>query len=166
MLFFSHVLPDSPPDSGSEHPYSPQESCDQPINQEIIYTTLGNSTHLYKTDSSILSPILADNLILSGSIVVPTHRHQSLLEENRLIVQNPGDAPAPTDPRLLVPNQDERLMTNLTHLDGLTDGRHMIITTPDTTENNRIIIQPGNTSQSIQKNIFNFNICNFFYNFR
>lgn len=153
-------MPDSPPDSGSEHPYSPQESCDQPINQEIIYTTLGNPNQLYK-DSSILNPILAENLILSSSIVVPGQRHQSIIQsdnlvttEGRFLVQNTDGAdPRLMEGKLLVQNQDgsdPRLMGSLTHLDGLGDGRHMIITTQDNTDaGNRILIQPGPSSQGI-----------------
>ncbi|XP_008194461.1 myelin regulatory factor isoform X2 [Tribolium castaneum] len=60
-----HSLPESPPDSSSEHPYSPQEGC-EPLNpSENIYTTLG--PNIYKP---VIGPMLGDNLILGSHIVV------------------------------------------------------------------------------------------------
>lgn len=62
-------------------------------------------------------------------------RHQTILPgdnlENRLLVQG-----APED------GTDSRLMPSLTHLDTLTDGRHMIITAQEPGDSqNRILIQ-------------------------
>ncbi|CAG9814774.1 unnamed protein product [Phaedon cochleariae] len=64
-----HSLPESPPDSSSEHPYSPQEGCEvAPISQqESLYANLNQS--IYK-QPAILTPILTDNLILGSHIVV------------------------------------------------------------------------------------------------
>lgn len=76
----------------------------------MIYTTLGQSPHLYKPEATILNPILAENLILGGSIVVPgTQRHSALIStpdgalvaspESRLLVQ--GQQSDGSDPRLI-----------------------------------------------------------------
>lgn len=87
-VFFSHSLPESPPDSSSEHPYSPQDGCEAPLaNQESIYTNLTQS--IYKP--TILSPILTDNLILGSHIVVTDQNNEQLLDsgnilDNRLLI--------------------------------------------------------------------------------
>ncbi|XP_065166491.1 myelin regulatory factor isoform X3 [Atheta coriaria] len=72
-----HSLPDSPPDSSSEHPYSPSETTDanalqqqQQSPQDAIYTTL-QQANIYKPQ--ILNPIISDNLILGSHIVVSEH---------------------------------------------------------------------------------------------
>ncbi|KAK4878641.1 hypothetical protein RN001_011147 [Aquatica leii] len=91
-----HSLPESPPDSSSEHPYSPQDSCDPPIStSEAIYTTLGQP--IYKPN--MLNPIITDNLILGSHIVVTDQGGaDSQLLENDGILQ---------DARILV-NEDIR----------------------------------------------------------
>lgn len=79
-------MPESPPDSSSEHPYSPQEGCDSGINpSENIYTTLGQS--IYKPgggSAAIIGPMLSDNLIL-GSHIVVTEQNGELLENGNLL---------------------------------------------------------------------------------
>ncbi|KAJ8939737.1 hypothetical protein NQ314_011023 [Rhamnusium bicolor] len=98
-----HSLPESPPDSSSEHPYSPQDGCEAPITAaESIYTNLTQS--IYKP--TILSPILTDNLILGSHIVVTDQNseHQlldngNILQDNRLLVG--GDIRNNTRPILL-----------------------------------------------------------------
>ncbi|XP_025834223.1 myelin regulatory factor [Agrilus planipennis] len=95
-----HALPESPPDSSSEHPYSPQDSCDPPISSsDSMYTTLEQP--LYKTN--LLNPIITDNLILGSHIVVTDHNTDPQLIENGTIL---------TDGRLLV-NDDLRTSQNL-----------------------------------------------------
>ncbi|KAJ8917380.1 hypothetical protein NQ315_002404, partial [Exocentrus adspersus] len=82
-----HSLPESPPDSSSEHPYSPQDGCEAPLPApESIYTNLTQS--IYKP--AILSPILTDNLILGSHIVVADQNNEQQLldnlQDNRLLV--------------------------------------------------------------------------------
>ncbi|KAF5290050.1 hypothetical protein FQA39_LY14831 [Lamprigera yunnana] len=80
-----HSLPESPPDSSSEHPYSPQDSCDPPIStSEAIYTSLGQP--IYKPN--ILNPIISDNLILGSHIVVTDQNSDSQLLESEGILQD------------------------------------------------------------------------------
>lgn len=91
---FSHSLPESPPDSSSEHPYSPQDGCEAPIAApESIYTNLTQG--IYKP--TILSPILTDNLILGSHIVVTDQSNDqqildngNILQDNRLLVGGNG----------------------------------------------------------------------------
>lgn len=71
-------MPESPPDSSSEHPYSPQDP-------ETIYTTLGQPT-LYKP--GLLNPIMSDNLILGSHIVVSSENPESSLLDNGNIIMN------------------------------------------------------------------------------
>lgn len=94
LNIFSHSLPESPPDSSSEHPYSPQDGCEAPIAApESIYTNLTQG--IYKP--TILSPILTDNLILGSHIVVTDQSNDqqildngSILQDNRLLVGGNG----------------------------------------------------------------------------
>ncbi|XP_050312385.1 myelin regulatory factor [Anthonomus grandis grandis] len=75
-----HSLPESPPDSSSEHPYSPQDGCEAPINaSDSIYTNLGP---IYKQ----LNPI--DNLILSSHIVTDPGSEGLVLQDNRILVSH------------------------------------------------------------------------------
>ncbi|XP_031330004.1 myelin regulatory factor homolog 1 isoform X2 [Photinus pyralis] len=124
-----HSLPESPPDSSSEHPYSPQESCDPPIStSEAIYTTLGQP--IYK--SNILNPIISDNLILGSHIVVTDQSADAQLLDNSGILQ---------DARILV-NNDLRNGSNLLNIHSDAAILHNRILVAD--EPNRpIIIQNG-----------------------
>ncbi|XP_050503840.1 myelin regulatory factor-like protein isoform X2 [Diabrotica virgifera virgifera] len=80
-----HSLPESPPDSSSEHPYSPQDGCEAPItSQESMYTNLTQG--LYKP--TILSPILTDNIILGSHIVVTDQNSEQLLENGGILQDN------------------------------------------------------------------------------
>jgi hypothetical protein len=77
----SHSLPESPPDSSSEHPYSPQEGCEPAINpSDNIYTTLG--PNMYKP-ASIINPMLGDNLILGSHIVVAEQNGDQLIRDQQ-----------------------------------------------------------------------------------
>ncbi|CAG9861760.1 unnamed protein product [Phyllotreta striolata] len=92
-----HSLPDSPPDSSSEHPYSPQDGCEQQQQQQqqqrqpqqdSIYTNL--SQNLYKP-ASLLNPILADNLILGSHIVVADQTGaEQLLDDGGMMQDGAG----------------------------------------------------------------------------
>lgn len=78
-----HSLPESPPDSSSEHPYSPQEGCEPTMNpSENIYTTLG--PNIYKP-GSIIGPMLGDNLILGSHIVVSEQNSDQLIENGNIL---------------------------------------------------------------------------------
>lgn len=81
-----HSLPESPPDSSSEHPYSPQDTCEQNLNtSETIYTTLGQP--MYKP--TLLNPIITDNLILGPHIVVTDQNsEQNLLENGGILIND------------------------------------------------------------------------------
>lgn len=74
-------MPESPPDSSSEHPYSPQEPCEHPA--ETIYTTLGGQPALYKP--TLLNPIMSDNLILGSHIVVSAESNDQLLDNENML---------------------------------------------------------------------------------
>lgn len=89
---YRHSLPESPPDSSSEHPYSPQDGCEPPIaaSTDAIYTNLTQT--IYKP--TILNPILADNLILGSHIVVTDQNNEQLIDNGGIL----------QDGRLLVPN--------------------------------------------------------------
>lgn len=93
-------MPESPPDSSSEHPYSPQDGCEQPITAptDTIYTNLTQS--IYKP--TILNPILTDNLILGSHIVVTDQNNEQLIDNGNIL----------QDGRLLV-SQDLRNGGNL-----------------------------------------------------
>lgn len=81
-----HSLPESPPDSSSEHPYSPQDTCEQQIGQpEAIYTTLGQP--LYK-QQNLLNPIMTDNLILGSHIVVSENADGHLLDNGGILMSD------------------------------------------------------------------------------
>lgn len=124
-----HSLPESPPDSSSEHPYSPQESCDPPIStSEAIYTTLGQP--IYKPN--ILNPIISDNLILGSHIVVTDQSADAQLLDNSGILQ---------DARILVSN-DLRNGSNLLNIHSDAGILHNRILVPD--EPNRPIIIQNN----------------------
>ncbi|XP_063925121.1 myelin regulatory factor isoform X2 [Zophobas morio] len=106
-----HSLPESPPDSSSEHPYSPQEGCEGSINpSDNIYTTLGQS--IYKP-TSIINPMLGDNLILGSHIVVaeqngePLIENGNILQDGRIIV-NQNDALLPE--RIIMPEDNRQIL--------------------------------------------------------
>jgi hypothetical protein len=108
----SHSLPESPPDSSSEHPYSPQEGCEPAINpSDNIYTTLG--PNMYKP-ASIINPMLGDNLILGSHIVVAEQNgdqlieNGNLLQDGRMIVSQP-DAGLLQE-RIIMPEDNRQIL--------------------------------------------------------
>ncbi|XP_030749081.1 myelin regulatory factor isoform X2 [Sitophilus oryzae] len=128
-----HSLPDSPPDSSSEHPYSPQDGCEAPLNTpESIYTNLsGLGQNIYK--QGILNPILTNNLILGSHIVVTDQNSEGLIDSNGIIQDN----------RLLV-TQDVRnanLLGNRILTDGISSD-HEIILSDNVQDPNRQILLP------------------------
>lgn len=131
-----HPLPDSPPDSSSEHPYSPQENCENNLNAtENIYSSLGQQ--IYKP--TLLNPIITDNLIIGSHIVVSEPSTDSHLLENGTILQ---------DNRLL-DNENLRTGTN-----GLLNGR--LLQENDTNLlNERMIISEGNIDSNQQNFVDN-----------
>ena len=72
-------MPESPPDSSSEHPYSPQDACEPNLpSADSIYSSINQN--MYKT--SLLNPIIADNLIIGSHIVVAEQGADAHLLEN------------------------------------------------------------------------------------
>lgn len=130
MCVYRHSLPDSPPDSSSEHPYSPQENCESNMNTtENIYTSLGQQ--IYKP--TLLNPILTDNLIIGSHIVVSEPNTESHLLENGNILQ---------DNRLL-DTEDLRNSTNILN------GR-LLQENDSTLLSERIILPDGNLESNRQ----------------
>ncbi|CAG9770761.1 unnamed protein product [Ceutorhynchus assimilis] len=128
-----HSLPDSPPDSSSEHPYSPQDGCEAPLNtSDNIYTNL--ATNIYK--QGMLNPI--DNLILSSHIVVTDQNSDGLVDNNGLLQDN----------RLLV-GQDVRNSNNILSSRIIPESLsgHGIILAENVPDNNRQIILPNVQSE-------------------
>ncbi|KAK9746271.1 NDT80 / PhoG like DNA-binding family [Popillia japonica] len=118
-----HSLPDSPPDSSSEHPYSPQENCESNMNTtENIYTSLGQQ--IYKP--TLLNPILTDNLIIGSHIVVSEPNTESHLLENGNILQ---------DNRLL-DTEDLRNSTNI-----LNESNRQLLIGATTNENSQNFVE-------------------------
>ncbi|KAG5886872.1 hypothetical protein JTB14_024729 [Gonioctena quinquepunctata] len=145
-----HSLPESPPDSSSEHPYSPQDGCDAPITaQESIYTNL--TQNMYKP--TILSPILTDNLILGSHIVVTDQNSEQLLDNGNILQDN----------GLLV-SGDIRTNTTILNNRSIQDNiqsdptilqSRIIISEANSTDNNRPILLPSSDSPSnFDRNIF------------
>ncbi|KAL1501325.1 hypothetical protein ABEB36_006667 [Hypothenemus hampei] len=121
-----HSLPESPPDSSSEHPYSPQDGCEPPLHPPDggIYTNLGGN--IYK--QGILNPI--DNLILSSHIVVTDQNSDGLVDSNGIL----------QDTRLL--GQDVRNSLNGRILqEGVPE--HTIILAENNSDNTRQILLPN-----------------------
>lgn len=82
--FHRHSLPESPPDSSSEHPYSPQDGNEPNMNQaDNIYTTIGQN--IYKP--GMLNPIITENLILGSHIVVTEQNGDQQIIENSSLLQ-------------------------------------------------------------------------------
>lgn len=134
FFFFNkkrHSLPDSPPDSSSEHPYSPQENCEGNLNNsDTIYTTLGQP--LYKPN--LLNPIITDNLILGSHIVVTEQNNDNQLLENGNLLQD----------RLL---DSQNLLNGRLITENLQNEQNLILTDNNIQENNRqILIQSPNDS--------------------
>ncbi|XP_076254672.1 uncharacterized protein LOC143192835 isoform X3 [Rhynchophorus ferrugineus] len=131
-----HSLPDSPPDSSSEHPYSPQDGCEAPINtSDNIYTNLTSNLgqNIYK--QGILNPILADNLILGSHIVVTDQNNEGLIDNNAIL----------QDSRLLV-TQNVRNGNNILGTRIIGDGisnDHNIILSESVQDANRQILLPN-----------------------
>ncbi|XP_044261502.1 myelin regulatory factor isoform X3 [Tribolium madens] len=102
-----HSLPESPPDSSSEHPYSPQEGCEPSMNpSETLYTTLG--PNIYKP-GSIIGPMLSDNLILGSHIVVAEQNGDQLIENGNIL----QDGRIMQDAGLMIPEDNRQiLLTN------------------------------------------------------
>ncbi|GJQ75423.1 hypothetical protein Trydic_g23591 [Trypoxylus dichotomus] len=125
-----HSLPDSPPDSSSEHPYSPQENCENNLTTpENIYTSLGQQ--IYK--STLLNPILTDNLVIGSHIVVSEPNPESHLLENSSILQ---------DNRLL---DGEELRNGTNILNG-----RLLQENDSSLLGDRIILQDGNIESNRQ----------------
>ncbi|XP_060532862.1 myelin regulatory factor [Cylas formicarius] len=134
-----HSLPESPPDSSSEHPYSPEEGCDVPISSaDNIYTNLAQG--IYKP--AILNPILADNLILGSHIVVADQNGDQLmdganiLQDGRLLVAQDmrnGGSLLPT--RII--SEDLHNDSGIVLADGVQDSTRSLLlaTTESTTPN-------------------------------
>ncbi|XP_074040694.1 myelin regulatory factor homolog 1 [Leptinotarsa decemlineata] len=143
-----HSLPESPPDSSSEHPYSPQDGCDAPITaQESIYTNLSQS--IYKP--TILSPILTDNLILGSHIVVTDQNSEQLLD-NSNIMQDSG---------LLVSGDirgNATILNNRTIQENLQSDSSILqsrIIISESNDNSRPILLPSSdTSSNFERSIF------------
>ncbi|XP_017769235.1 PREDICTED: myelin regulatory factor isoform X2 [Nicrophorus vespilloides] len=106
-----HSLPESPPDSSSEHPYSPPDNCDAALSAapDAIYTTLGQP--IYK--QNMLNPIMNDGIILGSHIVVaePTGPgDQQLMETGNLIHQDATRILLNSDD-MLTDDQNRSMMT-------------------------------------------------------
>ncbi|KAJ8949188.1 hypothetical protein NQ318_021681 [Aromia moschata] len=146
-----HSLPESPPDSSSEHPYSPQDGCEAPIpSTESIYTNLTQS--IYKP--AILSPILSDNLILGSHIVVTDQGSEPQLLDNGNILQ---------DSRLLVGGDIRNstilnsriIQENLQSADGSILQDRMILAEANVTDNTRpILLSSTESPQNFDRNIY------------
>ncbi|XP_066148831.1 myelin regulatory factor-like protein isoform X1 [Euwallacea fornicatus] len=125
-----HSLPESPPDSSSEHPYSPQDGCEAPLNgTDSIYTTL----------TSNLGPNIYNNLILGSHIVVTDQNGDGLVDGNEILHQ---------DSRLLV-TQDVRNSNILSSrmLQNSISSDHTIILSDNVPDNNRHILLPNVQSE-------------------
>ncbi|XP_018568182.1 myelin regulatory factor isoform X2 [Anoplophora glabripennis] len=139
-----HSLPESPPDSSSEHPYSPQDGCEAPIAApESIYTNLTQG--IYKP--AILSPILTDNLILGSHIVVTDQSSDQQILDNGNILQ---------DNRLLVGGNGTTILSNRIIQDdpGILQDR-MILPENNVADNTRQIILPATEpAQNFDRGIY------------
>lgn len=135
-----HSLPESPPDSSSEHPYSPQDTCEQQINtsSEAMYTTLGHPA-LYKP--ALLNPIITDNLILSSHIVVSEQNGENQMLENNQIIMNEEMRNPMMAPRIL---QDTFQQSEA----GIIQERIIL---PEGESNRQILIQTQDSNQGYQE---------------
>ncbi|XP_044763385.1 myelin regulatory factor [Coccinella septempunctata] len=80
-----HSLPESPPDSSSEHPYSPQDGNEPTMSStDNIYSTMGQG--MYKP--GILNPIITENLILGSHIVVTEQNGEQQILDNGTLLQD------------------------------------------------------------------------------
>ncbi|XP_022907094.1 myelin regulatory factor-like protein isoform X1 [Onthophagus taurus] len=117
-----HSLPESPPDSSSEHPYSPQETCEQiSTPSDAIYSTLGHQ-QIYKP--TLLNPILSNNLIIDSHIVVSDSNPEGLLE-NGALLQDINRAMLQSDENYVERNRNNDLLLvknpDLVHIGGYND---------------------------------------------
>ncbi|VEN58112.1 unnamed protein product, partial [Callosobruchus maculatus] len=147
-----HSLPDSPPDSSSEHPYSPQDGCPgDPTGGGQPPPSHGSSQHqptlytsIYKPE--IMSPLLSgtggssvtDGLILGSHIVVADHQSDQITNAEHLL----GTGANLTSDRIILTT-------------AASDG------TVTVSDNNRPILMSTDSPQSFDRNIhlnYNHNI--------
>ncbi|XP_045467204.1 myelin regulatory factor-like protein [Harmonia axyridis] len=147
-----HSLPESPPDSSSEHPYSPQDGNEPNLSSaDNIYTTIGQN--MYKP--AILNPIMAENLILGSHIVVTEQNGDQQIIENGNLLQ---------DTTMLVNNDmrsgdllSNRLMPeNMANEQNIMENR-LIIPSDGNLGDNRSIILTGEqqNAQHFEERIYN-----------
>ncbi|XP_019878240.1 myelin regulatory factor-like protein isoform X3 [Aethina tumida] len=78
-----HSLPESPPDSSSEHPYSPEHGCEAPT---VPPATDNLYTNIYKQPTTtMITPIIAEALIMNSHILVDQNGEQQLLENGNMM---------------------------------------------------------------------------------
>ncbi|KAK9886512.1 hypothetical protein WA026_016791 [Henosepilachna vigintioctopunctata] len=131
-----HSLPESPPDSSSEHPYSPQDGNEPSLTSPDNIYTLGQS--IYKP--GILNPIITENLILGSHIVVTEQNGEPQLIENGTLLQ---------DTSMLVNNEmrNSDLLTSRLIPENLTNEQNLI--------ENRIILTENQNTPNFEDRIYN-----------